>query len=521
MATKGIKRIRINNIGREGIDNIKGLRQIEEININHPKGINPEFEESLDTTKVLGGNSTYPIKSTKQLNNEFLLGTSNVDVNLLQNIYLDTYVSASVQNIGNSIRTFAITSPLSFGGVEGYENIQDLQYAFQGPGSSLQSFDRDIDGNVEGWWASNLFKIKQLPNTVFKISGEFEFEGTQKEVEIYATIADRGLWGGTTFNYKNPTIFPDKRALGYLPLQKFTVTNTGGNPEVVPFEFMVTQSYSRILNAPLGPSYTKTVYFEDGNSEVVSSDYQEWGLLMGTKEHLINGFSSKTLGNNSFIKIEPITIVNADLPYGQPKPSGGGLQDLIGDLVQPPSSKFTEFDSTITPSELDVNRIYSGGEAFYYDDYRYINLWDNQEFGSTTPPSNITEQVITGRLSTYAATGSTNAWSQLDINGNPLVGWRYNSLRSTSSLVPINNSNDNYSISDFNPLIDNAINIRPSNIYYDLNYNRGINEPLNKSQIINQTAIKATVVDSNYSSKGWSNLRYNGSRVSSNNINQK
>ena len=71
---------------------------------------------------------------------------------------------------------------------------------------------------------------------------------------------------------------------------------------------MVTQSYSRILNAPLGPSYTKTVYFEDGNSEVVSSDYQEWGLLMGTKEHLINGFSSKTLGNNSFIKIEPIQL---------------------------------------------------------------------------------------------------------------------------------------------------------------------------------------------------------------------
>ena len=91
----------------------------------------------------------------------------------------------------------------------------------------------------------------------------------------------------------------------------------------------------------------------------------------------------------------------------------------------------------------------------------------------------------------------------------------------TSSLVPIDNTNINFAISEFNPKINNAIDGRPSTIYCDVDYTRGTVQPLNRSQILDKTATRAIVEDSNYSKKSWSNLRYNGSRVSSNNVNEK
>jgi hypothetical protein len=47
----------------------------------------------------------------------------------------------------------------------------------------------------------------------------------------------------------------------------------------------------------------------------------------------------------------------------------------------------------------------------------------------------------------------------------------------------------------------------------------GINTPLNFGLIISGTADRAAVQDSNYSSRAWSNIRYNGSRISSRNFN--
>lgn len=57
--------------------------------------------------------------------------------------------------------------------------------------------------------------------------------------------------------------------------------------------------------------------------------------------------------------------------------------------------------------------------------------------------------------------------------------------------------------------------------FMDVNYGweGGINTPLNFGLIISGTADRAAVQDSNYSSRAWSNIRYNGSRVSSRNFN--
>jgi hypothetical protein len=53
----------------------------------------------------------------------------------------------------------------------------------------------------------------------------------------------------------------------------------------------------------------------------------------------------------------------------------------------------------------------------------------------------------------------------------------------------------------------------------DVDYGTGILTPYNFDFLISLSASKAAVQDSNYSSKAWSNIRYNGSRASSQNFN--
>jgi hypothetical protein len=74
-----------------------------------------------------------------------------------------------------------------------------------------------------------------------------------------------------------------------------------------------------------------------------------------------------------------------------------------------------------------------------------------------------------------------------------------------------------YSI--YNPIINNAIYNQPSKHVMEVDYSFGILSPLNFDLIISNTATRASVQDSNYTSKSWSNIRYNGSRVSSQDFN--
>jgi len=52
-------------------------------------------------------------------------------------------------------------------------------------------------------------------------------------------------------------------------------------------------------------------------------------------------------------------------------------------------------------------------------------------------------------------------------------------------------------------------------MWMDVDYSQNPLTPVNFGLIISGTADRAFVQDSNYSSKAWSNLRYNGSRTNS------
>jgi len=70
---------------------------------------------------------------------------------------------------------------------------------------------------------------------------------------------------------------------------------------------------------------------------------------------------------------------------------------------------------------------------------------------------------------------------------------------------------------DNDPLYNNASEIRQSSVFMDVDYSTqsGSLSPINMTQIKAQTATRAPVQDSNYTSTGYSNARYHGTRVSS------
>ena len=108
------------------------------------------------------------------------------------------------------------------------------------------------------------------------------------------------------------------------------------------------------------------------------------------------------------------------------------------------------------------------------------------------------------------------------------LGGDWYTRRTTNGFVQ---SNFNYSLvfddstddvlgtsDDNNPIYNNASNLRQSSVFMDVDYTSfgsGSLRPLNITQIIDQTATKAPVQDSNYTSTGFSNARYKGTAVSS------
>jgi len=72
----------------------------------------------------------------------------------------------------------------------------------------------------------------------------------------------------------------------------------------------------------------------------------------------------------------------------------------------------------------------------------------------------------------------------------------------------------------YNPLINNSAADVTSTKYMNASYNPGIIIPFNFEELISGSAERASVQDSNYYSRSWSNIRYNGSRASSRNFNK-
>ncbi len=90
----------------------------------------------------------------------------------------------------------------------------------------------------------------------------------------------------------------------------------------------------------------------------------------------------------------------------------------------------------------------------------------------------------------------------------------------SSSLITVPNPDAiNFFNSDYNPLLNNAEIPQYSNVWMDIDYSQNPLTPVNFDLIISGTADRAYVQDSNYSSRAWSGIRYNGSKTTSYNYN--
>ena len=85
----------------------------------------------------------------------------------------------------------------------------------------------------------------------------------------------------------------------------------------------------------------------------------------------------------------------------------------------------------------------------------------------------------------------------------------------SSSLTIFDPDAINFDYNNYNPLLGNAETPQYSTVWMDVDYSQNPLTPVNFGLIISGTADRAFVQDSNYSSKAWSNLRYNGSRTNS------
>jgi len=89
----------------------------------------------------------------------------------------------------------------------------------------------------------------------------------------------------------------------------------------------------------------------------------------------------------------------------------------------------------------------------------------------------------------------------------------------SSSIVLFAPGAINYDYNDYNPLLNNAEIPQYSTTWMDVDYSQNPLVPINFDLIIAGIADRAFVQDSNYSSKAWSNIRYNGSKTTSYRIN--
>ena len=110
---------------------------------------------------------------------------------------------------------------------------------------------------------------------------------------------------------------------------------------------------------------------------------------------------------------------------------------------------------------------------------------------------------------TYNFSNSASATVSMSIYNNTPQ------FNGSSSLTLFNPDAINFDYNDYNPILDNAEIPQYSSTWMDIDYSQNPVIPINFGLILSGTADKAFVQDSNYSSKAWSNLRYNGSRTNS------
>jgi len=197
-------------------------------------------------------------------------------------------------------------------------------------------------------------------------------------------------------------------------------------------------------------------------------------------------------------------------------PSNGNIsvwvrRELTGTFTGIPPAQVPIYRYTIEYIKINVNALVGGNVSELLPNLQNVTIAFNAgggNFSYITVPVQASalsdnghyEYATTPTLLPYIAqqpspfpTNNNVFFFPSDPNGDPVI-WDYY---------------------EYNPIINNSVADVTSVHYMDVDYGSGITVPYNFDLLISLSASKAPVQDSNYSSKAWSNIRYNGSRHSS------
>jgi len=116
---------------------------------------------------------------------------------------------------------------------------------------------------------------------------------------------------------------------------------------------------------------------------------------------------------------------------------------------------------------------------------------------------------------------SPNKSRRNNISGSNFYIEKFEESETSLRFNPIIPSDFNYINSDFNPLYGNYVDSRENKYLQNVEYFNGIQIPNNIEQINNNIAVKTQTPDSNYTAESFTRIKYNGSKLISNDYNTK
>ena len=133
--------------------------------------------------------------------------------------------------------------------------------------------------------------------------------------------------------------------------------------------------------------------------------------------------------------------------------------------------------------------------------------------GSYTPTTPGIEFLVVNLVNGFGSATTSFTGSQLFITSSAPIG-------PSIETIPEPYFEGNFARSlDCQPTLNNVISNRRGNLYQDVDYNSGISTPTNYTLILNNTALKAEVPDSNYTLTRNTRPRYEGTKNTTQKIN--
>lgn len=244
-----------------------------------------------------------------------------------------------------------------------------------------------------------------------------------------------------------------------------------------------TSSINEILNY----QFTASCNFSGSSPGQLVNDITAWSVTEDVQNYFNSSTGIYTFGNTPNIPLK-ITIT------GSFDTTGEGATALLLSYVVGDGNDA----GTIVSYELVNNEVYTIPE------FSFITTGSGLVTGSVL--ENIPHKI--SYITTNGYGTASLSWSIELVNPSSIT-------TATETLINITPEVLNFEYSDYNAVFGNATIPQYSQKYQNVSYNTGLLSPTNIEYIRNGTAEKASVNDSNYSQKAWSNSRYNGNRISS------